>query len=63
MYETFSAMKERLDISFFKYHCALQEEGTFVIVYEKFSKDFSDKSFRCHKNVSAVFPFRFLFYN
>ena len=38
-----SAIKERLAISFFKYHCTMREDESFVIVYEKFSKDFFDK--------------------
>ena len=46
---------------FFKYHCALREDGTIVSACGEFSEGLLEEIFDTIGNEPAVFPFRFIF--
>ena len=50
-----------MTISLFKYHCALREDGTIVMMYGEFPEDLIEEIFDAIGNEPAVFPFRSIF--
>ena len=49
------------EMSLFKYHCALPEDGTLVSTYGEFSEDLFEIFFDTIENEPVVFPFSFIF--
>ena len=50
-----------MNVSLFKYHCALREDGTIVNMYGEFSEEFLEEIFDTIGSETAVFPFRYIF--
>ena len=50
-----------MTISFFKYYCALREDGTIGSTLGQFSDDLLEEIFDTIGNEPAVFSFRFIF--
>ena len=50
-----------MTISFFKYYCALREDGTIGSTHGEFSDDLPEEIFDTIGNEPAVFSFRFIF--
>ena len=50
-----------MTISFFKYYCALREDGTIGSTHVQFSYDLLEEIFDIIGNEPAVFSFRFIF--